>query len=129
MKSPWKTIQPIDTDREYVGVVTELVPRSVRSTGRMFRGARRSSAQIARSEGIVGFATLAQPLRRRYRTISLWESEAAVDSFARSGDHHELVRTLTPELERVRTGRWRAAGLDGRPGWKQAAEILRGCPT
>lgn len=126
MKSPWKTIRPIDTDREYVGVVTELVPRSIRSTGRLFGGARRSSAQIARADGIVGFATLAQPLRRRYRTISLWENEAAVAAFARSGDHHELVRTLTPELERVTTGRWHAAGRDGRPDWNHADAVLRG---
>lgn len=125
MKSPWKTVQPIDTDREYIGVVTELVPKSMRSTGRLFRGARKSSVQIARSRGIVGFATLARPVRKRYQTISLWETEADVDAFARSGDHHDLVRELAPELATVKSTRWRVSGRDGRPGWKQAQDLLR----
>jgi hypothetical protein len=129
VKTPWKTVQPIDADREYIGVVTELVPKSMRSTGRLFRGARRSSVQIARSEGIVGFATLAQPVRKRYQTISLWETDADVDAFARSGDHHELVRDLAPELATVKNTRWRVPGRDGRPDWKQAQELLRRCRT
>ncbi|CAN5542621.1 hypothetical protein BH20ACT2_BH20ACT2_05340 [soil metagenome] len=124
MKTPWKTLQPIHPDRDYVAVVTELVPRSRRSTGRLFRGARRSSIQIARATGIVGFATLAEPLRRRYRTISLWESETDVDAFARSGDHHELVRTLAQELEAVRSRRWQVTGRDGRPDWNAADHQL-----
>lgn len=129
MKSPWKTVQPIDTDREYIGVVTELVPKSMRSTGRLFRGARKSSVQIGGSKGIVGFATLARPVRKRYQTISLWETEADVDAFARSGDHHDLVRHLAPELATVRSHRWRVSGRDGRPGWKQAQDLLRRCKT
>ena len=127
MKSPWKTVQPIDADREYIGVVTELVPKSMRSTGRLFRGARQASEQIARSEGIVGFATLARPLRKQYRTISLWETEADVDAFARSGDHHQLVRDLAAELATVTSTRWRVSGSDGRPRWKQAEDLLRRC--
>ena len=125
MKSPWKSVQPIDADREYIGVVTELVPKSMRSTGRLFRGARQAGEQIARSEGIVGFATLARPVRKQYRTISLWESEAHVDAFARSGDHHQLVRDLAPELAMVTSTRWRVSGSDGRPRWKQAEDLLR----
>ena len=125
MKSPWKTVQSIDADREYIGVVTELVPKSMRSTGRLFRGARKSSVQISRSRGIVGFATLARPVRKRYQTISLWETEADVDAFARSGDHHDLVRALAPELATVKSSRWRVSGRDGRPGWKQAQDLLR----
>lgn len=129
LKTPWKTVQPIDADREYVAAVTELVPASIRSTGRLFRGARKASVQIARSPGIVGFATLAQPLRKRYQTISLWESEADIDAFARSGDHHELVRTLTRELAAVHSTRWPAPGREGRPHWSRAQELLRRCRT
>ena len=127
VKSPWKTVQPSDPDREYIGVVTELVPKSMRSTVRLFRGARRSSVQIARSKGIVGFATLARPVRKQYQTISLWETDADVDAFARSGDHHQLVRELAPELATVKATRWRVSSRDGRPGWKQAQELLRRC--
>lgn len=129
MKTPWRTVQTIEPDREYVAVVTELTPASIRSTGRLFRGARAATKQIQRSKGIIGFATLAQPLRKRYQTISLWESDGDVDAFARSDDHHELVRTLAPELAAVTNTRWQMAGHDGRPGWKQAQELLRRCRT
>ncbi len=124
MRTPWKTLSPLDEDRRYVVVATELVPKSRRSTGRLFRGARKASAQMARSRGVVGFATLAQPLRKRYGSISLWESEADVDAFARSGEHHELVRTLAGELERMTTTRWWISGNEGRPTWEVAARQL-----
>lgn len=124
MKTPWKTLSPLDDGREYVAVATELVPKSRRSTGRLFRGAQRASAQMAHSPGVVGFSTLAQPLRKRYQTLSLWESEAAVDAFARSGDHHQLVRALTNELDTMTSTRWRVRGNQGRPTWKHAAQRL-----
>lgn len=129
MRTPWKQIKPIDAERDYVGVVTELVPRSIRSTGRLFRGAQRASAQMAHSDGVIGFAILAQPLRRRYQTVSLWETDADVDAFARSGDHHVLVWSLAPELESVHSTRWRVRGRDGRPRWEQAQRLLQQCRT
>ena len=125
MKTIWKQLAPIEPDRDYVAVTTELIPKRIRSTGRMFRGARQSSTQLVDAAGIVGFATLAQPLRRRYQTISLWESDADVDAFARSGDHHRLVRTLAPELESVTSTRWSVPGRDGRLRWAQARAHLQ----
>lgn len=124
MRTPWKTLSPLDEDRRYIVVATELVPKSRRSTGRLFRGARNASAQMARSQGVVGFATLAQPLRKRYQSISVWESEADIDAFARSGEHHELVRALANELESVTTTRWWISGNEGRPTWEIAARRL-----
>ncbi len=129
MKRPWRTLAPLRADREYVAVATELVPTSLRSTGRLFDGARRASAQLADAPGAVGFASSAEPLRRRYRTISLWESDADVDAYARSGDHHELVRSLADELEGVRTTRWRVSGDAGRPTWRDALERLSATRT
>lgn len=124
MKTPWKTLSPLDDRCEYVAVATELVPKSRRSTGRLFRGAHQASSQMAHSPGVVGFSTLAQPLRKRYRTLSVWESEAAVDAFARSGDHHQLVRALAHELDTMTSTRWRIRGDEGRPTWQHAAQRL-----
>lgn len=124
MRAPWKTVQPIDGERDYVLVVTELVPRSIRSTGQLFRGARAASAQIATAPGIVGFATSAKPFAKRYETVSLWKDEAAVDVFARSGAHHQLVRDLAPALASTSTSRSRRPGAAGRPTWSQARALL-----
>lgn len=124
MRTPWKTVQPIDAEREYVLVVTELVPRNMRSTGPLFRGARAASAQIAAAPGIVGFATSAKPLAKRYETVSLWEDEAAIDAFARSGDHHQLVRDLAPSLDSSASSRSLRTGAAGRPTWSEARALL-----
>lgn len=129
MRTPWTTVQPIDDRRDYVLVVTELVPRTVRSTGALFRGARAASAQIAAAPGIVGFATSAKPLAKRYETISLWEDEAAVDAFARSGDHHRLVADLAPALASTATARSRRPGAAGRPRWSEARALLSTSPS
>ncbi len=128
MRTPWKTVQPIDAERDYVVVATELVPRSLRTTGPLFRGARAASAQIATAPGIVGFATSAKPFARRYETISLWENEAAVDAFSRSGVHHQLVRDLAPALASTNSCRARRSGAAGRPTWSEARTLLTASP-
>lgn len=124
MKTPWKTIDAMEPGRSYVAVATELIPKSMGSTGALFRGARLSSKQMERSAGVVGFATLARPLRKQYGTLSVWESEDALAAFVRSADHGELVRTMGDELDAVRSVRWTVTAADGRPTWRDGFERL-----
>lgn len=126
MKTPWKKLQDLDPDREYVAVATDVTPRSRRSTGRLFVGAQKATRQIVEAPGCLGVATLARPLRKQYRTISLWESEEAVAAFARSGDHGALMRDLGPELASSASVHWTMKGSEGRPTWSDAFSRLDG---
>lgn len=37
MKSPWKTMKPLEPDHEYVVLASSIPPRSMSSTPRLFR--------------------------------------------------------------------------------------------
>ena len=122
MKTLWKTRKPLDPDREYRVLASDLPPRSIRSTGRLFRGAMQVQRQLATTEGVMGFATLARPLRKQYATLSVWVDEAALARFARAGRHGELMDELRQELAETTFVRWTITGAEGRPSW---SEVLR----
>lgn len=124
MKSPWKRNQPLEADQTYVAVATDLIAETVRSFPRMFVGAQRTGKQMTAAPGCVGFASQAQPLARRYRSISLWESEEALAAFVHSGAHGELVRTMSAEVASFRSVHWVTEGSEGRPTWRDAGRRL-----
>lgn len=124
MKAPWKTNDAIDPDRTYVSVATTLMSRRLRATPQMFRGARATARQMAATPGCVGFASQARPLKKNYRSISLWESEEALAAFVHDGSHGDLVRSMADEVESFRSVHWVVRGSEGRPTWREGARRL-----
>lgn len=90
----------------------------------MFRGAIAVRRQLAQSDGIVGFSLLAQPLRKRYATLSVWTDDAALGAFAGAQPHQSLMGTLAPEMGPTKFVRWSIRGADGRPSWNDALARL-----
>lgn len=121
---PWTQVRPIDPETDYVASVTHLRPKSRRSTPALFRGAGKATKQLKGADGVVGFTTWVRPMRREYWTITLWEDEASIAAFARSGDHGELMRRLSKDLEVAGSVRWVRAGRDGRPTWDEAVRRM-----
>lgn len=124
MKSPWKTLRPLDRDQDYLVLVSSIPPKSIRSTWKLFQGARAVRQQLAFADGVMGFSLLAEPFSKRYATLSVWVNEAALDSFATSLSHGQLMATLTPEMAETRFVRWTISGAAGLPSWDEAIERL-----
>jgi len=124
MKSPWKTMQPLEPDHEYVVLASSIPPLSMSSTPRLFRGASAVRKRLAGTEGVVGFSTLARPLRKQYATLSVWVDERALAAFAAGSTHHELMVDLAPEMGATRFVRWTITASDGRPSWSEALTRL-----
>src|SRR5262245_159240 len=98
MKSPWKSFQPLDPGATYLALASSIPPASHRSTGRMFTGSRRVRKQLASTDGVMGFALLAQPIRKYYATLSVWRDDAALEAFVAAHPHDELMVSLAPEM-------------------------------
>ena len=124
MKSPWKSMKALESDREYVVLASSIPPLSRSSTRRLFGGASEVRKQLARTEGVVGFSLLARPLRKQYATLSLWVDEQALASFADASPHRELMAKLSPEMGPTKFVRWTINGSDGRPSWREALQRL-----
>ena len=124
MKSPWKWSTSLEADREYLVMASTIPPRSRRSTWRLFRGASTVRKQLAGTDGVIGFALLARPLRKQYATLSVWTGEDALAKFAGTDPHRDLIRELTPEMGATKFVRWTIRGADGRPSWDDALRRL-----
>ncbi len=124
MKSPWKSFQPIDPDREYLVLASSIPAREFSSTWQMFRGSRAVGRQLAATDGVMGFSLLARPARKQYATLSVWAGEDALDGFAAAPPHSELMAALAPLMGPTKFVRWTIRGVDGRPSWRHALERL-----
>jgi heme-degrading monooxygenase HmoA len=65
-------------------LASSIPPRSVASTGRLFRGSRAVRRQLLATDGVRGFSMLAEPLRKHYATLSVWRDEVALEAFSRA---------------------------------------------
>lgn len=126
MKSPWKTMQPMQPDRDYLVFASSIPPRSHASTRALFAGAGAVRKQLAKADGIIGFSLLARPLRKQYATLSVWENEAALKDFAASEPHAQLMVDLGPDMAPTIFVRWKVNGGDARPTWSDALARLSG---
>jgi heme-degrading monooxygenase HmoA len=125
MKSPWKTMKPMQPDRDYLVLASSIPPRTWGSTRALFVGAGAVRKQLAKTDGVIGFSLLARPFRKQYATLSVWEDEAALAAFASQAPHRELVASLTPHMAPTKFIRWTTNAGDGRPSWRDALQRLR----
>ena len=129
MRSPWRTLGPLEPGREYVALVTDIPPLRLSSTRRWFSGAQEVKAQLRDAEGVLGFSLSASPLRKRYLTLSVWADEESLARFASTRAHGRLVDELRPELAPTRFVRWTFPGRDGRPRWREGIRRLGAVPA
>ncbi|MGH9225224.1 MAG: hypothetical protein ACRD2W_15910 [Acidimicrobiales bacterium] len=124
MKSPWKSLRPLEAGQEYVVLASSIPPLRHSSTARLFRGASTVRKQLATTEGVVGFSLEALPLAKQYRTLSVWLDEAALAAFASAKPHGALTKNLAPEMGPTRFVRWTIDGANGPPTWAEATRRL-----
>ena len=124
MKSPWKWTSQLEPEREYLVLASSIPPLSRRSTWRLFRGSGAVRKQLSGTDGVMGFALLARPMRKQYATLSVWRDEAALEAFAGAEPHRQLMSGLKPEMGPTKFVRWTIRGADGRPSWDDALQRL-----
>jgi len=125
MKSPWKSFENIDPDREYLVLASSIPAKKISSTWKMFRGSRAVRRKLAETDGVIGSSLLAQPFTRKYATLSVWTGEDALDRFTAETPHREIMVDLASAVGRTKFVRWTISGADGRPSWPDALNRLR----
>lgn len=124
MRSSWKRLQDLDPDVEYLVLASRIPPKSIRSTHKLFAGARAVRKQLVSTDGVVGFALLAEPFAKHYATLSVWRDQAALDAFANAEPHRHYMSDLRPEMADTTFVTWTIRGADGVPSWDEALERL-----
>ena len=79
---PWREFQAVDPGRQYAAMASRLPLRAHRSVPGFLLDAMRIRGQLAHAPGLVGYALDAQPARKTFWTISVWEDEQSLSRFA-----------------------------------------------
>lgn len=121
---PWKSFAAVDPAQEYAVMATRLPLRSYWQIPNFFGKSRVVREQLAGADGLVGYALLAEPLRKRFFTVSAWRSEADLQAFARAQPHAAIAGELRPRLAPTKFVSWTARGADLPIGWDEARRRL-----
>jgi hypothetical protein len=70
---------------------------------------------------VIGYSLQAEILRRRFWTLSLWESEAALMEFVHA-PHSEIMRELAPHMGKTFYTTWSVKGSDLPLDWGEARQ-------
>jgi hypothetical protein len=79
--------------------VTHLHLRRFRDVPAFLRDSRAIRAQVMASAGARSMMLRAQPLARRFVTVSWWDDEPAARAFVRADPHRASMKRWRPEMQ------------------------------
>lgn len=85
--------------------------------------ALRVRSQVRRADGAVGVSLVAQPLRRRFYTLSSWRDWEALHAMTRAQPHLEVMSQFKASTRDATFTFWEAPAST-RPAWPDALDRL-----
>ena len=107
-------------------MASRLPLRSRRTVPRFFRLTLSVARQLERTEGLVGYTLLAQPMKGTFWTLSAWTDQQHLDAFARAMPHLAVIRKLRPRMGPTRFSFWTVKGSALPITWEEAIDRLMG---
>jgi hypothetical protein len=126
---PWTTFSPADPGREYVVMASRLPLARYRDTLTFLRATMAIRAQLARTDGLIGYALDAHLARKTFYTLSAWDSQNTLDAFSRVDPHRSRVRVIRPRMRPTTFTFWTAAGADLPVSWTEARRRIAEAET
>jgi quinol monooxygenase YgiN len=123
---PWTQRQPVDPGRTYLAMASRLPLRHRRTIPGFLRDAMAIRRQLARADGMIGYALDAELARRTFWTFSVWDDQASLDAFAASDPHQAITRRLRPLMAQTRFEFFQIPGSDLPMTWDQMKAPVRG---
>jgi quinol monooxygenase YgiN len=121
---PWRTKTQPDPERSYLVMASRLPLRSRRTVPRFLRLTLSVVRQLERTEGLVGYTLLAQPMKGTFWTLSAWTDQQHLDAFARAMPHLAIIRKLRPRMGPTRFSFWTVKGSALPITWEEAIDRL-----
>jgi quinol monooxygenase YgiN len=118
--SPWKWHRQASPDREYLVLLSFLPLRRFSRVPWFLLHTLRIARQLAAARGLVGYSLNAEPLAKRFWTLSVWEDDAALRAFAGTPPHAQAMRVMAPHMRPTAFVRWTLTGSALPPTWADA---------
>jgi hypothetical protein len=122
---PWKSLGTAEPNREYLVMGSRLPLRSYWRIPEFLRLTLAVRRQLAQSDGLVGYALNAQLGRKTFWTVSAWRDQAALDAFARTMPHADIMRRLRPHMMPTTFRTWAVPGASLPVPWPETEARLR----
>ena len=116
----WKNLRTAQPDQEYLALLTCLPAQEISDDPSVFRLREASGGSAGRNEGIVGYSLRAKFMRLSFWTLSVWESEEALQAFLHEGFHAGVMSVLMPDMAATNFVRWKIKGSACPPSWEEA---------
>jgi hypothetical protein len=124
MDMPWKTLAPVEKDREYLALLSYLPLKTYLKIPMFLRFTFQIQKQIAESPGAVGYSLWAQPLSRQFWTLSAWQDSRSLMEFVGQLPHGDVMKALTPYMAPTKFTEWKILGSAIPPNWDEAVRRL-----
>ena len=121
---PWKNFVDVDPQREYLVMASRLPLRSHRTIPRFLRLTLSVVRQLQRTDGLVGYSLLAQPMKKTFWTLSAWTDQQHLDAFAKAMPHLAVIRRLHRRMGPTRFQFWTVQGSALPVTWEVAIDRL-----
>jgi heme-degrading monooxygenase HmoA len=120
LPAAWKSLRPVEADREYLALFSYLPLKTYRKIPAFVRFSQQVQRQRSATPGVAGYSVQAQLLRRRFWTLSAWESQAALVDFVRHPPHSEIMRALAGHMGKTYVTKWSVKGSELPLNWATA---------
>ena len=112
-----------------MAMASRLPLKRRRSIPGFLRDALAIRRQLARADGMVGYALDAELARKTFWTFSVWDDQASLDAFASSDPHRAIIRRLRPLMGPTYFEFFQIPGSDLPLTWDQMKAPVRGTQT
>src|SRR5262249_2775479 len=123
--TPWKSFSSPEPGREYLALLSYLPLRHFRAIPKFFRFTFETQRQLNTAAGLIGYSLDAQPFRRRFWTLSVWEDSQSLMNFVRQAPHSRIMQELAPHMDRTQFVQWKVTASDFPLKWPEAKARLR----
>ena len=117
---PWKTLTPPNSNTEYVALLSFLPLKQYRIIPKFLWLTFQTQRQLHNSKGLIGYSLHAQPLHRRFWTLSVWADQQSLMNFVREIPHGKIMQALQPHMDKTQFVQWKLTGAEVPPDWNQA---------
>lgn len=120
MDVPWKSLQPIDANREYLALLSYLPLKQYSKILMFMRFTFQIQGQLGRTPGVVGYSLRAQIFSKQFWTMSVWEDSAALMNFVRKVPHSDSMKAMAPFMGQTKFTQWKVSGSGVPLKWDEA---------
>jgi len=122
---PWKTLTTPNGVFEYVALLSFLPLKHHRTIPLFFWLTFQTQRQLRGAKGLIGYSLHAQPLRRQFWTLSVWEDQQSLMEFVRQAPHGRIMHVLAPHMGKTQFVQWKVKASDIPLDWNAGNSRMR----